>query len=147
MGCGRQTSSGFRTTNNVLLSPKSGWEQGEILCVFLLPHPSGSCHPFSRQARRVGGLLPWLWGIQTGAPWKPPERADTAAGTKLFQVQKQDPDPFLRAVEGPGEGHQPGASHPEDLGPQPQDRRRREETGCEACSDIAHPSPEMALQA
>lgn len=72
---------------------------------------------------------------------------DIATGTKLFQVQKQNPDPFLTAVEDPGDGHQPRASHTEDAGPQPKDRRRREETECETCSDSSHPSPEMALQA
>lgn len=69
--------------------------------IFLLHHPSGSCHPISREARRVGSLLSRLRGIQTGAPWKPPECARHRNRTKLFQVQKQNPDPFMTAMEGP----------------------------------------------
>ena len=102
MGCGRQTSSGFRTTNNVLLSPESGWEQGEILLIFS-PSPAGWLLPPLLQGSQAGGQLAFLApGNTNGSTMETPRvRTIPQQGTKLFQVQKQSVDPFMTAVEGP----------------------------------------------
>lgn len=81
--------------------PSQGGSREKSSSFFLLPHPCGSCHPFSREARRVGSLLSWLWGYKQEHHGNPQSVHDTATGTKLFQVQKQNPDPFMMAVEGP----------------------------------------------
>lgn len=120
MGCGRQTSSGFRTTNNVLLSPESGWEQGEILLIFS-PSPAEWLLPPLLQGSQAGGQLAFLApGNTNGSAMETPRvHMVPQQGTKLFQVQKQSADPFLTATEGPWRGvlagHSPRASHAEDL--------------------------------
>lgn len=37
--------------------PSRGGSREKSSSFFLLPHLTGSCHPFSREARRVGSLL------------------------------------------------------------------------------------------
>lgn len=49
---------------------------------FFLPHLSGSCHPFSREAGQAGSSLSWLWAVQSGTPWKPQEDARHRTGNK-----------------------------------------------------------------
>lgn len=77
-------SSGFRTTNNVLLYPSQGGSGERSSQVFLLPHPSSPWHSFSRGAKQAGNVLPWPHGTQTGVPWKPPECAGHFQGDKTL---------------------------------------------------------------
>lgn len=112
--------------------------------IFLLHHPRGSCHPISREARRVGSLLSRLRGIQTGAPWKPPECARHRNRNKTFSSPETKSGPFY-------DGHgrplvrDAGRLLAQSLarrgpGPQPKDGRRGEESESETYSDTSLPA-------
>lgn len=78
-----------------------------------------------------------------------PQRVqDTAAGTKLFQVQKQNLDPSQGPRMAPGEGHwQATSPEPHTLRTldfSPKMGGEREKSEFETYSNASHPSPELA---
>lgn len=81
--------------------PSQGGSREKSSSFFLLPHSNGSCHPFSTEARRVGSLLSWLQGIQTGAPWKPPECARHCNRNKTLSSSEVKSRPFYDGRGGP----------------------------------------------
>lgn len=142
MGCGRQTSSGFRTTNNVLLSPESGWEQGEILLIFS-SFSSEWLLPPLLQGSQAGGQLAFLApGNTNGSAMESPQSAHgPQQGNKTLSKSETKCRPFHsgRGRPGEGAGRPLAPSLPRRRpGPQPKDGRRRREP--ETYSDASLPA-------